>query len=89
MILDEATANIDTETEILIQDSLEKMQNIGTMLMVAHRLSTIQHADNIIVLSHGRIIEQGNHQELLEKKGQYYRLHHLQYQREEMARIKE
>ena len=89
MILDEATANIDTETEILIQDSLEKMQNIGTMLMVAHRLSTIQHADNIIVLSHGRIIEQGNHQELLEKKGQYYRLYHLQYQREEMARIKE
>ena len=89
MILDEATANIDTETEILIQDSLEKMQNIGTMLMVAHRLSTIQHADNIIVLSHGRIIEQGNHQELLENKGQYYKLHHLQYQREEMARIKE
>ena len=88
MILDEATANIDTETEILIQDSLEKMQNIGTMLMVAHRLSTIQHADNIIVLSHGRIIEQGNHQELLEKKGQYYRLYHLQYQREEMARAK-
>lgn len=89
MILDEATANIDTETELLIQDSLEKMQNIGTMLMVAHRLSTIQHADNIIVLSHGRIIEQGNHQELLEKKGQYYRLHHLQYRREEMARAKE
>ena len=88
MILDEATANIDTETELLIQDSLEKMQNIGTMLMVAHRLSTIQHADNIIVLSHGRIVEQGNHQELLEKKGRYYRLYHLQYQREEMTRIK-
>ena len=61
MILDEATANIDTETERLIQDSLEKMMNIGTMLMVAHRLSTIQHADNIIVLSHGQIIEQGTH----------------------------
>ena len=60
MILDEATANIDTETELLIQDSLEKMMNIGTMLIVAHRLSTIQHADNIIVLSHGEIIEQGN-----------------------------
>lgn len=88
MILDEATANIDTETELLIQDSLQKMQNIGTMLMVAHRLSTIQYADNIIVLSHGRIIEQGNHQELLENKGQYYRLYHLQYQREEMARAK-
>ena len=57
MILDEATANIDTETEILIQDSLEKMKNIGTMLIVAHRLSTIQHADNIILLSHGQIQE--------------------------------
>ena len=65
MILDEATANIDTETELLIQNSLERMKNIGTMLIVAHRLSTIQHANNIIVLSHGRIIEEGNHQELL------------------------
>ena len=78
MILDEATANIDTETEVLIQDSLERMMNIGTMLMVAHRLSTIQHADNIIVLSHGRIVEQGNHQELLKQKGNYYRLYTLQ-----------
>ena len=56
MILDEATANIDTETELLIQDSLEKMMNIGTMLIVAHRLSTIQHADNIIVLSYDSTI---------------------------------
>ena len=78
MILDEATANIDTETEVLIQDSLEKMMNIGTMLMVAHRLSTIQHADNIIVLSHGKIGEQGNHQELLRQKGAYHRLYTLQ-----------
>ena len=78
MILDEATANIDTETEVLIQDSLEKMMNIGTMLMVAHRLSTIQHADNIIVLSHGEIIEQGNHQELLRNKGHYHKLYTLQ-----------
>ena len=74
MILDEATANIDTETELLIQDSLEKMQNIGTMLMVAHRLSTIQNADNIVVLSHGKIVEQGTHQELLEKRGKYFKL---------------
>ena len=78
MILDEATANIDTETEVLIQDSLEKMMNIGTMLIVAHRLSTIQHADNIIVLSHGEIVEQGNHQELLRQKGNYYKLYTLQ-----------
>lgn len=88
MILDEATANIDTQTELLIQNSLEKMQNIGTMLMVAHRLSTIQNADNIIVLSHGKIIEQGSHQELLEKRGKYYKLYHLQFRREEMAREK-
>ena len=82
MILDEATANIDTETEILIQDSLEKMKNIGTMLIVAHRLSTIQHADNIILLSHGEILEQGSHQELLRQKGQYYQLYTLQYQKQ-------
>jgi ATP-binding cassette subfamily B protein len=82
MILDEATANIDTETELLIQDSLEKMMNIGTMIMVAHRLSTIQHADNIIVLQKGEIIEQGNHQELLKKRGHYYKLYRLQYEQE-------
>ena len=79
MILDEATANIDTETEQLIQNSLEKMMNIGTMLIVAHRLSTIQHADKIIVLDHGRIMEQGNHFELLKKRGAYYELYKLQY----------
>lgn len=80
MILDEATANIDTETEKLIQNSLEKMMNIGTMLIVAHRLSTIQHADKIIVISHGEIKEEGNHEELLEKKGRYYELYKLQYE---------
>ena len=82
MILDEATANIDTETELLIQDSLEKMMNIGTMLIVAHRLSTIQHADNIILLSQGKIIEQGNHQELLALRGKYYNLYSLQYSKQ-------
>ena len=84
MILDEATANIDTETEILIQDSLEKMMNIGTMLIVAHRLSTIQHADKIIVLSHGEIVEEGNHFELLSKRGRYYGLYMLQFKREQL-----
>lgn len=84
MILDEATANIDTETELLIQDSLEKMMNIGTMLMVAHRLSTIQHADNIIVLSHGEILEQGSHNELLKKKGRYFELYTLQYHKNQL-----
>lgn len=86
MILDEATANIDTETELLIQDSLEKMKNIGTMLIVAHRLSTIQHADNIILLSHGVIMEQGNHQELLAQRGRYYHLYMLQYNKQQLER---
>ena len=83
MILDEATANIDTETEQLIQDSLEKMMNIGTMLIVAHRLSTIQHADKIIVIDHGEIIEEGDHFELLAKRGPYYELYKLQYEEKE------
>ena len=86
MILDEATANIDTETEVLIQDSLEKMRNIGTMLIVAHRLSTIQHADNIILLSKGQIIEQGNHQELLAQRGRYYQLYTLQYHKQQLQK---
>ncbi len=81
MILDEATANIDTETEVLIQDSLNRMMKIGTMLVVAHRLSTIQHADNIILLSHGRIIEQGTHNELLKQNGKYHKLYMLQYEK--------
>ena len=84
IILDEATANIDTETEILIQDSLERIKDIGTMLIVAHRLSTIQHSDNIIVLSHGVIVEQGNHQELLRQKGRYYQLYTLQFNKQQL-----
>ena len=83
LILDEATANIDTETEKIIQDSLLKMMNIGTMLIVAHRLSTIQHADNIICLQNGKIVEQGNHQTLLKNHGYYYNLYRLQYQDQE------
>ena len=80
LILDEATANIDTETEVLIQESLEKIKNIGTMLVVAHRLSTIQHADKIIVLQNGEIVESGNHQELLKNKGYYFKLYQLQFE---------
>ena len=85
MILDEATANIDTETEVLIQDSLEKMKNIGTMLIVAHRLSTIQHANNIILLSHGQILEQGDHQHLLSLHGRHYQLYTLQYNKQALG----
>ncbi|MCR5490863.1 MAG: ABC transporter ATP-binding protein/permease [Bacilli bacterium] len=80
LILDEATSNIDTETEVLIQDSLHKMRNIGTMLVVAHRLSTIQHADKIVVLQQGKVMESGNHQELLKQKGLYYKLYELQFE---------
>lgn len=84
IILDEATANIDTETELLIQDSLERIKTIGTMLIVAHRLSTVQHSDNIIVLAHGEIQEQGSHQELLAKKGRYYKLYSLQFSKQKL-----
>ena len=84
MILDEATANIDTETEVLIQDSLEKLKSVGTMLIVAHRLSTIQHAENIILLSEGQILEQGNHQSLLQQHGRYYQLYTLQFQKNQL-----
>ena len=80
LILDEATANIDTETEVLIQDSLEKIKNIGTMLIVAHRLSTVQKADQIIVLQNGEIAERGTHQQLLKNHGYYYKLYKLQFE---------
>ena len=82
IILDEATANIDTETEIIIQESLKKMLGIGTSFIVAHRLSTIQHVDQIIVLSHGKILEKGTHQTLLKEKGHYYKLYQLQFDNE-------
>ncbi len=83
MILDEATANIDSETEELIQISLEKMMNISTMLIVAHRLSTIQHSNKILVMQKGEIKEEGSHQELLKLKGLYYNLYQLQYDENE------
>lgn len=73
LILDEATSNLDTMTEKLIQKSMNRLMKNKTSLIVAHRLSTIKNADNIIVLGKGRVIEQGNHEELLEKKGYYYK----------------
>ncbi|MBM4398773.1 MAG: ABC transporter ATP-binding protein [Candidatus Cloacimonetes bacterium] len=78
-ILDEATSNIDTETEILIQDALQKVMQNRTSIIIAHRLSTIQHVDRIIVLHKGEIVEEGSHFELLEKQGLYYDLYRLQY----------
>ncbi|KXG77204.1 ABC transporter ATP-binding protein [Thermotalea metallivorans] len=79
LILDEATSNIDTETESLIQDAIKKILQGRTSIMIAHRLSTIQHAHRIIVMHKGQIRETGTHQELLEKRGIYYRLYQLQY----------
>lgn len=78
LVMDEATANIDTETEILIQEALEKLMVGRTTIMVAHRLSTIQHADCIMVMHKGRICERGTHRELLEQDGIYRKLYELQ-----------
>ncbi|RLD24454.1 MAG: ABC transporter ATP-binding protein, partial [Bacteroidetes bacterium] len=78
MILDEATSALDTESERLVQDALEKMMQNRTSVVIAHRLSTIQNADTIIVLSNGKIVEQGKHQELLEKRGTYFNLVEMQ-----------
>ncbi|SDJ75564.1 ATP-binding cassette, subfamily B [Sediminibacillus albus] len=80
LILDEATASIDTETEVKIQDALKKLLHGRTAIMIAHRLSTIREADNIIVLEHGKILEQGNHKELMEKRGEYFDLVKSQFQ---------
>jgi ATP-binding cassette subfamily B protein len=80
MILDEATANIDSESESIIQESLKKMSKISTMIIVAHRISTIQYADKIIVIKKGEIIEVGNHQQLLKNKNIYYHLYMLQFE---------
>jgi ATP-binding cassette subfamily B protein/subfamily B ATP-binding cassette protein MsbA len=79
LILDEATSNIDTETEVLIQDALRKLMAGRTSIVIAHRLSTIQHADRILVMHKGKVREAGTHQELLAARGYYYRLYRLQY----------
>jgi len=79
LILDEATSSIDTETEQLIQQAIERVMRNRTSIVVAHRLSTIQNADRIIVLHHGEIREQGTHQELLIERGLYWKLYKLQY----------
>ena len=79
LILDEATSALDTESERLIQDALETLQQKCTSIVVAHRLSTIESADVIMVVEQGRIIESGKHDELLEKGGHYAQLHALQF----------
>ena len=81
LVMDEATSSIDTETELLIQDALDKVMQDRTCLVIAHRLSTIRNADRIIVLHHGEVREMGSHAELIEKRGIYHRLYQLQYER--------
>ena len=76
MILDEATSALDTESERLVQIALENMMQNRTSIVIAHRLSTIQKADKIVVLEKGKIIEQGTHEDLIQKQGAYYQLYH-------------
>ncbi|MBI1389186.1 MAG: ATP-binding cassette domain-containing protein [bacterium] len=84
LILDEATSSVDTETEFLIQEAIERLIEGRTSLVIAHRLSTIQKADEILVLHHGEIVERGTHHELLARQGMYYRLYQLQYKDQAM-----
>jgi ATP-binding cassette subfamily B protein len=83
LVLDEATSSVDTGTEKLIQEALVRLMAGRTSLIVAHRLSTIQNCDRIVVLSKGRIVETGTHGELLEHRGLYHRLYELQYKDQE------
>jgi len=87
LILDEATASVDTLTEAKIQEALEQVIAGRTCLMIAHRLSTVRNADMILVVRDGRIVEQGNHAELLRKEGYYHELYTRQYEDEATARI--
>ncbi|MEW5924037.1 MAG: ABC transporter ATP-binding protein [Candidatus Zixiibacteriota bacterium] len=84
LVLDEATSSVDTATERMIQKALDKLLENRTAIIIAHRLSTIEKADKIIVLHHGRLREMGKHHELLEKKGIYYKLHQMQFKRDEL-----
>jgi len=79
LILDEATSSVDTRTEMLIQKAMQNLMKGRTSFVIAHRLSTIREADNIVVMDHGRIVEQGNHKQLMEKKGFYYNLYMSQF----------
>jgi ATP-binding cassette subfamily B protein len=85
LILDEATSSVDTKTELLIREALNRLLQGRTAVVIAHRLSTIQHAHRILVFHKGRLREQGSHQELLALRGIYYRLYQLQYKEQELT----
>lgn len=86
-VLDEATSSVDTETEKIIQDAIQKVLKGRTSFIIAHRLSTIRSADRILVISHGKIIEDGNHSKLMREKGHYYRLYTNQFMEEQEKEI--
>src|ERR1700683_4730719 len=85
LILDEATSSVDTETEIRVRTALERLIEGRTSVVIAHRLSTVQRADTILVMHKGQLREQGTHQQLLARRGLYYKLYQLQYQDQEAA----
>ena len=84
-MLDEATSALDTESERLIQDALSRLMQNRTTLVIAHRLSTVEHADQIVVLDQGQVVERGTHAELLTRDGKYAALHHLQFREAAIA----
>lgn len=85
LILDEATANIDSGTELAVQRALRLIRRHTTLVVIAHRLSTLVEADNILVLHHGETVEQGTHEQLLQRRGRYYQMYQLQLAGQELA----